>query len=61
MTDRETMLEQAADWADRLDTLSPDERAELGSWLNAASEHRAALLRMVQLLGDPARANMLSM
>ncbi|APX65787.1 FecR domain-containing protein [Sphingomonas sp. gentR] len=54
MTDRETMLEQAADWADRLDTLSPDERAELGAWLNAASEHRAALSRMVQLLGDPA-------
>jgi transmembrane sensor len=54
MTDRETMLEQAADWADRLDTLSPDERVELGAWLNAVPEHRAALSRMVQLLGDPA-------
>lgn len=54
MTDRETMLEQAADWADRLDALSPVERAELGAWLNAAPEHRAALSRMVQLLGDPA-------
>ncbi|WP_428970115.1 FecR family protein [Sphingomonas sp. Xoc002] len=54
MTDRETMLEQAADWADRLDTLSPDERAELGAWLNAAPGHRAALSRMVRLLGDPA-------
>lgn len=54
MTDRDTMLEQAADWADRLDTLSPEARAELGAWLNAAPEHRAALSRMVRLLGDPA-------
>ncbi|WP_433911031.1 FecR family protein [Sphingomonas yabuuchiae] len=54
MADRDTMLEQAADWADRLDTLSPEARAELGLWLNAAPEHRAALSRMVRLLGDPA-------
>ncbi|OMJ33804.1 hypothetical protein BSZ14_01520 [Sphingomonas sp. Sph1(2015)] len=54
MTDRDTMLEQAADWADRLDTLSRNERAALGAWLNAAPEHRAALSRMVRLLGDPA-------
>lgn len=54
MTDRDSMLEQAADWADRLDTLSPEARVELGAWLNAAPEHRAALSRMVRLLGDPA-------
>ena len=54
MADRDTMLAQAADWADRLDTLSPEARAEFGLWLNAAPEHRAALSRMVRLLGDPA-------
>ncbi|WP_322966282.1 FecR family protein [Sphingomonas fuzhouensis] len=54
MTDPDIMLEQAADWADRLDTLSPEARAELGAWLNAAPEHRAALSRMARLLGDPA-------
>lgn len=56
MTDSLTQaqLEQAADWADRLDTLSPDERGELGRWLHASPDHRAALARMVRLLGDPA-------
>lgn len=54
MTDRATMLEEAADWADRLDALSPEARSELGEWLHRSSEHRAALARMVRLLGDPA-------
>lgn len=47
-------LEQAADWADQLDSLGPEARAELGRWLNEAPENRAALARMVRLLGDPA-------
>ncbi|WP_294235593.1 FecR domain-containing protein [uncultured Sphingomonas sp.] len=54
MTDRATMLEEAADWADRLDALSPEARGELGEWLHRSPEHRAALARMVRLLGDPA-------
>lgn len=56
MTDPLTraQMEQAADWADRLDALSPQERGELGRWLHASPDHRAALARMVRLLGDPA-------
>jgi transmembrane sensor len=54
MTDRDTMLEEAADWADRLDALSPEARGELHAWLNRSPDHRAALARMVRLLGDPA-------
>ncbi|MDR6145020.1 transmembrane sensor [Sphingomonas sp. SORGH_AS870] len=48
------LIEEAADWADRLDALSPDDRAELGAWLNRSPAHRDALGRMVRLLGDPA-------
>jgi len=52
MTD--DLIEEAADWADRLDTLSPAEREALGEWLHRTPAHRAALSRMVRLLGDPA-------
>ena len=56
MTDmiNQDRLEQAADWADQLDSLGPEARAELGRWLHEAPENRAALVRMVRLLGDPA-------
>lgn len=54
MTDPAILLEEAADWADRLDTLSPEARVELGEWLNRSAAHREALSRMVRLLGDPA-------
>lgn len=56
MTDplTQAQMEQAADWADRLDALSPEERGELGRWLHASPGNRAALARMVRLLGDPA-------
>lgn len=54
MSDTTSLLEEAADWADRLDTLSPADRAELSVWLNRSSAHREALSRMVKLLGDPA-------
>ena len=48
------LIEEAADWADRLDSLSTEERRMLGAWLRHSPEHRAALGRMVALLGDPA-------
>ena len=48
------LIEEAADWADRLDALSPDDRAELSAWLNRSPAHRDALGRMMRLLGDPA-------
>lgn len=56
MTDAvaENRLEEAADWADRLDSLTTAERAELGAWLHRSPDNRAALSRMVRLLGDPA-------
>jgi transmembrane sensor len=54
MTDATLLLEEAADWADRLDTLSPDARVELRAWLDRSGAHREALSRMVRLLGDPA-------
>lgn len=54
MTDATLLLEEAADWADRLDTLSPDARVELRAWLDRSGAHRDALSRMVRLLGDPA-------
>ncbi len=54
MTDATLLLEEAADWADRLDALSPDERVELRAWLDRSGAHREALSRMVRLLGDPA-------
>ncbi len=54
MTDPAALLEEAADWADRLDTLSPEAREELREWLNRSPAHRDALSRMVRLLGDPA-------
>jgi transmembrane sensor len=56
MTDaiEQNRLEEAADWADRLDSLTAAERTELGAWLHRAPHNRAALARMVRLLGDPA-------
>lgn len=42
MTDmiNQDRLEQAADWADQLDSLGPEARAELGRWLHEAPENR---------------------
>lgn len=54
MTDPAALLEEAADWADRLDTLSPEAREKLREWLSRSPAHRDALSRMVRLLGDPA-------
>jgi transmembrane sensor len=48
------VIDEAADWADRLDSLSAEERRSLSEWLDQSPEHRAALARMVEALGDPA-------
>jgi transmembrane sensor len=47
-------LEAAADWVDRLDELSPDERLELTAWLQAAPVHAAAFASLRRNLRDPA-------
>jgi transmembrane sensor len=47
-------LEIAADWVDELATLTPERRAELQAWLQAAPENAAALVRMQKLMSDVA-------
>ena len=43
MTDPAALLEEAADWANRLAPLSPEAREELREWLNRSPAHRDAL------------------
>ncbi|MFC0684998.1 FecR family protein [Novosphingobium clariflavum] len=47
-------LELAADWADRFDDLTPDERRELAAWLEESASHARAFARMRRLMGDSA-------
>lgn len=54
MDDKLTTLELAADWADRFDELTADERRELARWLGENPKNAAAFARMRRLLGDPA-------
>lgn len=47
-------MEIAADWVDRIDDLSPEEKRELAHWLEASPEHRRAFATMHQLTRDSA-------
>lgn len=49
-----SVMEEAADWIDRLDELSDAERAELGAWLNASPDHAAAFASLRHALRDTA-------
>lgn len=48
------ILEVAADWCDRLETLTPAERRELNAWLAADPEHARAYDRMRRTMTDVA-------
>lgn len=47
-------LEAAADWADRLETLSPQEDQVFRTWLAASDENRRAFDALKRMLEDPA-------
>ena len=47
-------LELAADWADRFDDLSADERRELAAWLEESESHARAFAGMRRLMADSA-------
>jgi transmembrane sensor len=49
-----TVMEEAADWIDRLDELSDDDRLVLAAWLNAAPAHAAAFAALRHSLRDTA-------
>ncbi|WP_165187154.1 FecR family protein [Caulobacter soli] len=49
-----SVMEEAADWIDRLDELSDAERRELAVWLNASSDHAAAFAALRHTLRDTA-------
>jgi transmembrane sensor len=49
-----SVMEEAADWVDRLDELSDAERQALAAWLNASPEHAAAFAALRHTLRDPA-------
>ena len=51
---REEIMEAAADWCDRLDTLTVDERKALNRWLAADPEHARAYARMRHTMQDVA-------
>ncbi len=48
------VMEEAADWIDRLDELSDAERRELAAWLNASPDHAAAFAALRHTLRDTA-------
>lgn len=49
-----SVMEEAADWIDRLDELSGTERRDLAAWLNASPEHAAAFGALRHALRDTA-------
>jgi transmembrane sensor len=49
-----TVMEEAADWIDRLDELSDDDRLALAAWLNAAPAHAEAFAALRHTLRDTA-------
>jgi transmembrane sensor len=49
-----TVMEEAADWVDRLDELTDDDRLTLAAWLNAAPAHAAAFATLRHALRDTA-------
>ena len=49
-----SVMEEAADWIDRLDELADTERRELAAWLNASPEHAAAFAALRHTLRDTA-------
>ncbi len=49
-----SVMEEAADWIDRLDELSDAEFVELAAWLNASPEHSAAFASLRHTLRDTA-------
>lgn len=49
-----SVMEEAADWIDRLDELSDAERGELAAWLNASPDHAAAFASLRHTLRDTA-------
>jgi transmembrane sensor len=49
-----TVMEEAADWIDRLDELTDDNRRALTAWLNAAPAHAAAFATLRHTLRDTA-------
>lgn len=51
---RDEILETAADWCDRLETLTPGERRQLNAWIAADPEHARAYDRMRRTMLDVA-------
>ena len=51
---RDEILESAADWCDRLETLTPSERRQLNAWIAADPEHARAYDRMRRTMQDVA-------
>lgn len=49
-----SVMEEAADWVDRLAELSDAERGDLAVWLNASPEHAAAFAALRHTLRDTA-------
>jgi transmembrane sensor len=49
-----SVMEEAADWIDRLDELSDAERRDLAAWLNASPDHAAAFATLRHTLRDTA-------
>jgi transmembrane sensor len=49
-----SVMEEAADWIDRLDELSDAERQDLAAWLNASPDHAAAFAALRHTLRDTA-------
>jgi transmembrane sensor len=49
-----SVMEEAADWIDRLDELSDAERDDLAAWLNASPDHAAAFAAVRHTLRDTA-------
>ncbi|WP_260928241.1 FecR family protein [Novosphingobium sp. 9] len=58
---KDQIIDEAADWADRLPELSEGEHLELAAWLEHDPRCRSALERMLRLLGDPALLDALDM
>lgn len=50
----ETILEIAADWADRFDELTAGERHQLKAWLDVSPDHARAFARMARMMADTA-------
>lgn len=50
----ESALEIAADWVDRLDELTADEKHALAAWLDASPDHARAFATMHRLIHDSA-------